>query len=89
MNEILNSISKYNFWNGNLIPSGYARKSYTDKIFQYIGNKIIKVLIGQRRTGKSYIIRQIAGNLIANGVSANNTLFINKELSAFDFIFIL
>lgn len=86
MDERIESISKYNLWNGNIIDGGYARKSYTDKISQYIGNRLIKVLIGQRRTGKSYIMRQIANNLVSEGVSCNNILFINKELSAFDFV---
>lgn len=86
MDEKIKSISKYNLWNGNVIESGYPRNSYTDKISQYIGNRIIKVLIGQRRSGKSYIMRQLASKLIAEGVSCNNILFINKELSAFDFV---
>lgn len=86
MDEKLSAISKYNLWNGNIIESGAPRKSYTEKISQYIGNRIIKVLIGQRRAGKSYIMRQIANNLLTSGVSSHNILFINKELSVFDFI---
>lgn len=86
MDEKIKSISKYNTWNNNIIESGYARSSYTEKITQFIGNKIIKVLTGQRRTGKSYIMRQIANSLIHGGVNCNNILFINKELSVFDFI---
>ncbi len=58
MIEILNSIRKYNFWNNNSIDSGYERTLYTEKIGQYIGNKLVKVLVGQRRAGKSYILRQ-------------------------------
>jgi predicted AAA+ superfamily ATPase len=46
---------------------GFIRKDYTDKIFDYTGNKLIKVLVGQRRTGKSYLLRQIANRLIEGG----------------------
>lgn len=79
MIEIINSIRKYNYWDGNSADLGYPRTSYTDKIGQYIGNKLVKVLVGQRRAGKSYILRQIASKLIAQGVKSENILYINKE----------
>lgn len=79
MIEIINSIRKYNFWDGNPIDLGYLRTFYTDKIGQYIGNKLVKVLVGQRRAGKSYILRQIASKLISQGVQSENILYINKE----------
>jgi hypothetical protein len=79
MIELINSIRKYNFWDANSVDSGYRRTTYTDKIGQYIGNKLIKVLVGQRRAGKSYILRQIASKLISQGVKSENILYINKE----------
>jgi hypothetical protein len=79
MIEIISSIRKYNFWDGNPIDLGYSRTFYTDKIGQYIGNKLVKVLVGQRRAGKSYILRQIASKLISEGVQSENILYINKE----------
>lgn len=79
MIELINSIRKYNFWDANPIDSGYPRIFYTDKIGQYIGNKLVKVLVGQRRAGKSYILRQIATKLISEGVQRENILYINKE----------
>lgn len=79
MIEILNSIRKYNHWNGNGVDLGYERLLYTDKIGQYIGNKLVKVLVGQRRAGKSYILRQIASKLLSQGVRPENILYINKE----------
>ena len=79
MIEIINSIRKYNYWDGNFIDSGYKRKLYTDKIGQYIGNKLVKVLVGQRRAGKSYILRQIASELISQGIKSENVLYVNKE----------
>lgn len=79
MIEILNSIRKYNYWNNNIVDLGYMRTSYTENIGQYIGNKLIKVLVGQRRAGKSYILRQIASRLLSMGVKSENILYINKE----------
>ncbi|MDO4230116.1 MAG: ATP-binding protein [Capnocytophaga sp.] len=79
MLEILNAIRKYNFWEANRIDLGYQRHSYTDKISQYVGNRLVKVLVGQRRVGKSYVLRQIAAKLISEGISAENILYINKE----------
>lgn len=83
MIEILNSIRKYNYWDNNIVDSGYERVAYTEKIGQYIGNKLVKVLVGQRRAGKSYILRQLAAKLISNGLSCNNILYINKEYMEF------
>lgn len=76
-------IRKYNFWDENPIDLGYPRTFYTKKIGQYIDNRLIKVLVGQRRAGKSYILRQIAAQLIANGTSPNNILYVNKEYLEF------
>ena len=80
---MITSIRKYNFWDENPIDLGYLRTFYTEKIEQYIDNKLIKVLVGQRRAGKSYILRQIVSQLIANGTSPNNILYINKEYLEF------
>lgn len=85
MDEKIKMVERYNFWN-NDVPVGYIRKSYIEKIWNYLGNKLIKVLIGQRRVGKSYIMRQLASNLISNGVKSENILMINKEFESFSFI---
>lgn len=86
MNERIESVKKYNLWLGNTINSGFPRPIYTTNISQYIGNKVVKVLTGQRRVGKSYILRQIAMSLLSQGVEGNNIIFINRELTAYDFI---
>ena len=86
MKDKLSALEKYNFWKGNVPELGYKRLAYTNKIFNYVGNKLIKVLVGQRRAGKSYILRQIAQRLINEGVDPKNILYINKEFTDFDFI---
>lgn len=86
MNENLERIRRYNLWDGQHIPSGFPRTIYTDKIKKYIGNRLVKVLTGQRRAGKSYIMRQLADNMLARGVMPENILMINMEFEAFGFI---
>lgn len=86
MEENFISLEKYNFWNGNVPELGFLREQYTSDIFHYIGNKLIKVLVGQRRSGKSYILRQIAHQLIAGGVHPKNIFYVNKEFIDFDFV---
>ena len=87
MDDKWNALEKYNLWGGNTYQLGLERKSYTDKIGNFVGNNLVKVLIGQRRSGKSYILRQIASSLVSErGVNPANILYINKEYLEFDFI---
>ncbi len=86
MDDNLNPLKKYNFWDGNVPELGYGRTMYTKKVSDYIGNKLIKVLVGQRRVGKSYILRQLANQLIESGVNPSNILYLNKEFIDFDFV---
>lgn len=57
------------------------RTQYIDKIKPFIGNHIIKVLIGARRSGKSTILKQIIDSLVEDGISQKNIIWINFELS--------
>lgn len=84
MEENFALLAKYNFWNGNVPELGFIRVGYTDKIFDYIGNRLVKVLVGQRRAGKSYILRQIAYRLVQDGINPQNIFYINKEFTDFD-----
>ena len=86
MEEKFNSLAKYNFWNGNVPQQGFLRTDYLNAIKSYCHNKLVKVIVGQRRTGKSYILRQIANDLIANGVHPHNIFYLNKEFIDFDFV---
>ena len=64
MKNIFENIRKYNTWDEQKQNIGYKRKLYLNKIIKFIDNKLIKVLVGQRRVGKSYILRQIMNFLI-------------------------
>lgn len=61
------------------------RPSYTDKIKPFIGKQIIKILVGQRRVGKSYILYQIVDYIKKEHPNAN-ILYINREYEQFEFI---
>lgn len=58
------------------------RPLYIDKIRPFIGKSLIKVLIGQRRVGKSYLLMQLR-DLILNQNPDIQTIYINKEQHEF------
>lgn len=58
------------------------RNLYMDSIKPYMKKNIIKVLIGQRRVGKSYMILQLMDEILAVEEDAN-IISINKELDEF------
>lgn len=63
------------------------RKLYFDNIKPFIDKDLIKVLVGQRRVGKSYILFQIMDELQTTyGVQEDQIVYINKERHAFAFI---
>lgn len=88
MKDFFESIKKYNFWGNSSLDLGFSRKIYIDEILNYAGtkNRLVKVIVGQRRVGKSYVMRQIIQKLIDGGVPSKNTLYINKEFTDFDFL---
>ena len=61
------------------------RNDYCKKIVPYIDKSLIKVLVGQRRVGKSYVLKMIA-QYIKNQNENANIIFIDKEDFDFDFI---
>lgn len=58
------------------------RPIYTERIIPFIGKDIIKVLTGQRRVGKSYILMQLLNEIKATSPSSN-IVFINLEYEEF------
>lgn len=84
MAETFKKLEKYNFWLGEPIEAGFLRAMYLERIKKYIGNNLIKVLVGQRRVGKSYILRQLIKSLINQNVNPKNIFYLNKELVDFE-----
>ena len=62
-----------------------VRDKYINKVIPFINTDLIKVLIGQRRVGKSYLLKTIINHIKTNNKKAN-IIYIDKELSDFDFI---
>ncbi|GHT16142.1 ATPase [Bacteroidia bacterium] len=60
----------------------FKRDKYTDKIRPFVGKDIIKVLTGQRRVGKSYILYQLMDEIKVSHPDAN-IIYINCELEEF------
>ena len=70
----------------NRIKKSYiSRSTYTEKIKPFIGKDIIKILTGQRRVGKSYILYQLMDEIEKEHPNAK-IVYINKELKEFEFI---
>ncbi len=86
MDEYFACLKKYNVWDSKTFEWGYGRSDYTDSIIDSCGNRLIKVLVGQRRSGKSYILRQLIKRLVDQGIKPENTLYINREFAEFDFL---
>lgn len=60
------------------------RQSYIDKIEKYLGKETTIVLVGQRRVGKSCILKMIRDDKMAD--SDNNVIYIDKEKWQYDAI---
>ena len=66
--------------------SNYIKRPlYIDRIKPFIGKQIIKVLTGQRRVGKSYILLQLIDEIKLLHPDAN-IIYINIEINEFSFI---
>jgi predicted AAA+ superfamily ATPase len=86
MDKILKSLAGINYW--DTVPHfslGFRRGSYIRNIEKGLGNKLIKVIVGQRRAGKSYIVRQLINMLInEKNVNPVNIFYLNKEMFEFE-----
>ncbi|MBQ6745535.1 MAG: ATP-binding protein [Bacteroidaceae bacterium] len=60
------------------------RQTYLDSIEKYLGKNIIIILTGQRRVGKSYILRLLRDKIKTD--EQINAIFIDKEKKEFDYI---
>lgn len=69
-----------------MIKRYIKRNSYLAKLRPFINKNIIKVIVGQRRVGKSYLLFQVMDELIKLGVKKNDIIYINKELHEYEAI---
>lgn len=62
------------------------RKKYIERINRFREQPVIKVITGQRRCGKSFVLKAFIKVLKKNKVPAGNIIYINKEDLKFDSI---
>lgn len=78
-NELLKILDDWNFW-GKELKVGVDRNSYIGVLEKRLSSQQIKAITGARRSGKSYIMRQLAKWLMEKkGINKNNILIINFE----------
>lgn len=77
-NEILKILEDWNFWK-KAPDTGIPRVFYLEKLKKMLSTEQIIVITGARRSGKSFIMRQLAKELIQNGVNKNQVLIVNFE----------
>ncbi|MDR3713104.1 MAG: ATP-binding protein [Puia sp.] len=58
------------------------RQQYIDKIRPFIGRDLVKIITGQRRIGKSYMLKQLIEE-IKKSSPQTNIIYIDKELEEF------
>lgn len=64
------------------IPEYIERPIYLDRIMPYVRKDIMKILVGQRRVGKSYLLFQLMERIAAQDPDSQQ-IYINKELHEF------
>jgi len=62
-----------------------SREMYLQRIKPYVNQKLIKVLTGQRRVGKTYVLQLVAEEIKNNSPDAN-VIYIDKEKYEFDYM---
>lgn len=62
------------------------RTIYTEELSKYIDNKLVKIIIGIRRSGKSFLLKLLKNQLEDKGVSTKNIIELNFEsMKHFDY----
>jgi len=79
MSELFEKLACCNYWEGGFPLTGVSRRRYAERIQPFMGNRLTKVLMGQRRCGKSFILRQIMAGLVENGVPWSNIFYLDME----------
>ncbi|MEK7065083.1 MAG: ATP-binding protein [Patescibacteria group bacterium] len=76
--EIYAILNDWNLWNHRL-KTGVERPVYLRKLQSILPSGQVVVITGPRRSGKSFVMRQLAQNLVDSGVPANQILSVNFE----------
>jgi predicted AAA+ superfamily ATPase len=82
----IEAIHEVNYWREGPARLGFERTAYLNQVLGYVDSRLLKVLLGQRRTGKSTIFKQVIAELIGRGVKRENILYLNFELHQLQFV---
>lgn len=77
-NEIFKILEDWNFWK-NEIETGINRAFYLGRLKRFSDTNQILVIIGARRSGKSFVMRQLAKKFAEEGIDKKNILTVNLE----------
>ncbi len=86
MEKELAYLRSINYWDSTPeFEVGYLRETYNSKLWNALGNKLIKVITGQRRTGKSVMVRQLMNKLLREKkIAGKNMFYLNMEMFEFE-----
>lgn len=77
--ELIKILDDWNLWNQKL-NCGVLRQQYLPRIAAFIETKQVTMITGPRRAGKSFIMRQMAYELIQKmGIPKTNILIVNFD----------
>lgn len=76
--EIINILKSWNFWEKPW-DEGITRPFYVEKMRSHLNSGQVLIVTGARRSGKSFLMKQLASALHKEGVEKKNILFINFE----------
>ncbi len=86
-NKIIDLLRVINYWDSGPPARGIERRGYLEVLKGYFDNNLVKVLVGQRRAGKSYILMQLMAYLVREKqVGARQLLYLNFELHQLGFV---
>lgn len=75
---ILTILSDWNLWQ-NDIDSGIQRDEYLTQLKSLMSTNQVVAITGPRRAGKSYVMKQMANDLVSRGIDKNRILIVNFE----------
>ncbi|MFH1456503.1 MAG: ATP-binding protein [Patescibacteria group bacterium] len=77
-NLLTTILNDWNFWEKDQ-EVGIKRTAYLNRLKKIVNSEQIIIITGARRAGKSFLMRQLAKDLIEHGVKKSNTLIVNFE----------
>lgn len=77
-NELIKILNDWNFWQKD-VETGIKRDYYLNSLEKMLQSGQIMLITGARRSGKSFLMRQLAKKITENGIDKNQILMVNFE----------